>query len=166
VDEGSFRKDLYFRLNIVPLMLPQLCSRREDIPLLACHFLEKYAAEFDKRVNEFTPEAMEKLLIYDWPGNVRELEHVVERTVVLSEGEVIRAEEIIMPQSKAAQQRESFKEAKARVVAQFEQSYIQGLLLAHHGNITRAARAAQKNPRAFWHLIYKHEIDVQSFRSR
>jgi two-component system response regulator GlrR len=90
VDEGSFRKDLYFRLNIVPLMLPPLCSRREDIPLLACHFLEKYAAEFDKRVNEFTPEAMEKLLIYDWPGNVRELEHVVERVVVLSEGEATR----------------------------------------------------------------------------
>ncbi len=85
VDEGSFRKDLYFRLNIVPLMLPQLSSRREDIPLLACHFLEKYAAEFDKRVNEFTPETMEKLLIYDWPVNVREVEHVVERAVVLSE---------------------------------------------------------------------------------
>jgi two-component system response regulator GlrR len=94
------------------------------------------------------------------------LEHVVERTVVLSERNVISAEEIIMPRSKAAEQRESFKEAKARVVAQFERTYIQGLLLAHHGNITRAASAAQKNPRAFWHLIYKHEIDVQSFRAK
>jgi DNA-binding NtrC family response regulator len=166
VDQGKFRKDLYFRLNIVPLKLPLLRERREDIPPLAHHFLEKYAEEFDKQVNEFTPQAMEKLLMFEWPGNVRELEHVVERAVVLSEAEVIQATEIILHHSKDAKPRESFKEAKARVVAQFERSYIQGLLLAHHGNITRAARAAQKNPRAFWQLIYKHQIDVQSFRSK
>lgn len=166
VDQGNFRKDLFFRLNIVPLKLPPLHNRREDIPLLAGHFLAKYAEEFDRQVLEFATEAMEKLLMYDWPGNVRELEHVVERAVVLSEREVIGAAEIILPQSSAAQQRESFKEAKARVVAQFERSYIQGLLLAHHGNITRAAKAAQKNPRAFWHLIYKHDIDAQSFRAK
>lgn len=166
VHQGNFRKDLYFRLNIVPFMLPPLRDRREDIPLLAHHFLEKYAGEFDKQINEFTPEAMEKLLMYEWPGNVRELEYVVERAVVLCEAEIIDAADIFIPLLKAAEQRESFKEAKARVVAQFERSYIQGLLLAHHGNITRAARAAQKNPRAFWQLIYKHQIDVQSFRSK
>ncbi len=166
VHQGNFRKDLYFRLNIVPVILPLLRDRREDIPLLAGHFLEKYAQEFNKPVTEFTPEAMEKLLIYEWPGNVRELEYVVERAVVLCEAEIIDAADIVIPHSRAAEQRESFKEAKARVVAQFERSYIQGLLLAHHGNITRAARAAQKNPRAFWQLIYKHQTDVQSFRSK
>ena len=164
VRKEKFRQDLYYRLNIIPFMLPPLRDRREDIPLLALHFVDKYSVEFNKRVKGFASEAMGRLLLYEWPGNVRELEYVVERAVVLSEQAVIRGTDIDLPDRKAIESPESFKETKATVVAQFERSYIQGLLRAHQGNISRAARAAQKNRRAFWQLVRKHRIDVQSFK--
>lgn len=164
VIEGTFRRDLYYRLNVIPLALPPLRERRQDIPLLAHHFLAKYSQEFDMQTTGFTPGALQRLMLYEWPGNVRELEHVVERAVVLSEESVIRQANIVLPQTKAAEVNESFQEAKTRVINQFERSYIQGLLAAHQGNITRAANTAQKNRRAFWQLIRKHGIDVQQFK--
>jgi DNA-binding NtrC family response regulator len=162
---GRLRQDLYYRLNVIPLVLPPLRERREDIPLLARHFLAKYAAEFDKPMTDFSLDAMQKLVLYDWPGNVRELEHVVERAVVLSEQAVIRGAGIVLPRLEATACQESFQKAKAKVVAQFERTYIQGLLLAYQGNITKAAQAAQKNRRAFWQLMRKHQIDAHSFKS-
>ncbi|UCD83518.1 MAG: sigma-54-dependent Fis family transcriptional regulator [Deltaproteobacteria bacterium] len=164
VREGKFRQDLYYRLNIVPLMLPPLRERREDIPLLAHHFLEKHAFEFNKQVTGFASDAMRMLVLYKWPGNVRELEYVVERAVLFSEQAVIGGTDIFLPHPKATTGQESLKEAKAKVIAQFERTYIQELLLAYQGNITKAAQAAQKNRRAFWQLIRKHRIDVQSFK--
>jgi DNA-binding NtrC family response regulator len=162
--EKKFRQDLYYRLNIIPLMLPPLRERREDIPLLARHFLGKYAAEFNDQVTDFASEAMQIFLLYEWPGNVRELEYVVERAVVLSDLTVIQGADIVLPDRKATESQESFKEAKAKTIAQFERSYIQGLLVTCQGNISKAAQAAQKNRRAFWQLIRKHRIDVQSFK--
>ena len=164
VREGKLRKDLYYRLNIIPLMLPSLRERREDIPLLARHFLERYATEFNKQVTGFASDVFQILMLYDWPGNVRELEHVIERAVLFSEQTFIRGTDIILPRQKATERKESFKEAKANVINQFERTYIQGLLLAYQGNITKAAQAAQKNRRAFWQLIRKHQIDVHTFR--
>jgi DNA-binding NtrC family response regulator len=164
VTKGKFRDDLYYRLNIIPLMLPPLRERREDIPLLALHFVDKYAAEFNKRVKGYASEAMQILMLYEWPGNVRELEYVVERAVLLSEQAIIDGIDIVIPSRKGTEPPGSFKEAKATLIAQFERSYIQGLLLAHRGNISRAAQAAQKNRRAFWQLIRKHGIDVQNFK--
>jgi DNA-binding NtrC family response regulator len=165
VRKGKFRQDLYYRLNIIPLVLPPLRERRGDIPLLARHFMDKYAAEFNDRVTDFASEAMHLLMLYEWPGNVRELEYVVERAVVLSGQAVILGADIDLSDRRATECQESFKEAKANAIAQFERSYIQGLLVAHQGNISRAARAAHKNRRAFWQLIRKHRIDVQSFKS-
>lgn len=164
VREGKFRQDLYYRLNIIHLMLPPLRERREDIPLLARHFLAKYSAEFNKQLTDFAPDAMQKLVFYKWPGNIRELEHVVERAVVFSEQAVIQSADIVLPELKATTRQEPFKEAKAEVIAQFERTYIQGLLLAYKGNITKAAQASQKNRRAFWQLLRKHHINVQSFK--
>lgn len=161
---GKLRQDLYYRLNIVSLVLPPLRDRLDDILLIASHFLSQYADEFDKPQPQFSKEAIEKLLLYDWPGNVRELEHVILRAVVLSEQNVIEASEIDLPDSQPPQQSESFQKAKSRIVAQFEKSYIERLLLSHGGNITRAANASQKNRRTFWQLIRKHRIDVQSFK--
>jgi DNA-binding NtrC family response regulator len=165
VREGKFRQDLYYRLNIIPLALPPLRERREDIPALARHFLAKYAAEFERPAMEFSLEAMQKLLLHDWPGNVRELEHAVERAVVLSEQVIIQDVDIDVPGAEADGRPESFQEAKAKVIAQFEKTYIEGLLLAHQGNISQAAHAAQKNRRAFWQLVHKHRIDARSFKS-
>ncbi len=164
VREGKFRKDLYYRLNIIPFSLPPLRDRQEDIPLLAEHFLARYTSEYNKHIKGINPDAMQKLMLYEWPGNVRELEYVIERTIVLSENNLIQSDEIIIQNKKSDISQKSFKEAKAKVIAQFERSYIQGLLYTHQGNITRAAQIAKKNRRAFWQLICKHKIDVQSFK--
>ena len=96
---------------------------------------------------------------------MRELEHVIERAVILSEASAIKESEILLSHPNDLSGRAPFKEAKATVVEQFEKSYIQGLLVAFQGNITKAARAANKNRRAFWQLIRKHHIDVQSFKT-
>ncbi len=165
VKTGKFRQDLYYRLNIIHFVLPPLRERREDISLLAMHFLLKYADEYNKPAAEFSPDAMQFLLLFDWPGNVRELEHVIERAVVLSDQRTIRKEDIVLPSTKTAAHVESFQEAKDRVIAQFEITYIQTLLLAHCGNITKAAQAAKKNRRAFWELIRKHHINPESYKA-
>lgn len=163
---GKLRQDLYYRLNVIPLALPPLRERREDIPLLASHFLAKYAAEFNKPAIELSAQAMQKLLLYDWPGNVRELEHVIERAVVLCQQKLIRDSDITVQRVESKPQPQSFQEAKAEVVARFEKTYIQTLLVTYQGNITKAARASSKNRRAFWQLIRKYQIDVHSFKTR
>jgi DNA-binding NtrC family response regulator len=165
VKQGKFRQDLYYRLNVIPLSLPPLRDRKEDIPLLARHFLDQYGSEFSKQVKDFTPEAFQKLLLYDWPGNVRELENVVERAVIFSKQACIETEDLVLPCHGDLRVEQSFQKAKCTVIAAFERSYIHSLLLAHHGNISRAAKAAQKNRRAFWELIRKYKFDVQNFRS-
>lgn len=90
VEEGKFRDDLYYRLNIFPLTVPPLRERREDIPLLVRHFVNKYAVKIDRRIDEIASETMEALTTYNWPGNVRELQNVIERAVILTEGQVLR----------------------------------------------------------------------------
>jgi two-component system response regulator GlrR len=166
VDEGRLRRDLYYRLNVIPLRLPPLRERREDIPLLARHFLQKHALE---RRAELSPRALQSLLDYDWPGNVRELEHVVERAIVLSQDEeLIREHHVALPRSPErapSPVAATFQQAKADAVARFEAAYVRELLATHRGNISRAARAADKNRRAFWELIRKHGIDASSFRA-
>lgn len=163
VRRGRLRQDLYFRLNVIPLRLPPLRERREDIPLLARHFLDKYGADFGKGVAGFSQRAMQSLMLYDWPGNVRELEHIVERAVALSERSLIDEVDITLA-AELATPEESFREAKGRFVTDFERKYIQQLLAAHHGNITKASQAAKKNRRAFWQLIRKHKIDLRNFK--
>jgi DNA-binding NtrC family response regulator len=158
--EGRFRHDLYYRLNIIPLSLPPLRDRKGDIPLLAQHFLADYALEFNKHVEGLASEALQKLVAYDWPGNVRELENVIERAVVFSSQILLQSSDIILPYSEPLV-KESLRTAKSKVIAQFEKNYVQELLLAYRGNITKAAKAAQKNRRAFWELIRKYRINVQ-----
>ncbi len=166
LERGRLRRDLYYRLNVVPLALPPLRRRPEDVPLLARHFLARYGAELGRPAAELSDEAMHALLVHDWPGNVRELEHVVQRALVLSqERSRLGLEGCLLPTSEPGSGPMSFREAKARVVARFEKGYLERSLAAHDGNISRAARASQKNRRAFFELIKKHGIDVERFRS-
>jgi DNA-binding NtrC family response regulator len=165
VKDKKFREDLYYRLNIIPLHLPPLRERREDIPLLAQHFLNKYTSEFREQIRELAPESLRKLKAYEWPGNVRELENVIERAVIFSKRTWIGSDDIVLSGSGATSSQESFKAAKAKAVEQFEKQYIQNLLLTHHGNISRAAQAVHKNRRAFWELIRKYKIDIPSLKS-
>ncbi len=164
VDNGRVRQDLFYRLNIISLTLPPLRDRIEDIPLLARHFLTIYSRESEREIADFSDEAMHLLMVHSWPGNVRELEHVVERAVVLCHGETIQGQDLSLSNSQLDGRRESLQEAKAREIARFEKNYIQGVLSVCRGNITRAAQVAQKNRRAFWQLIQKHQIDVNRFK--
>jgi DNA-binding NtrC family response regulator len=164
ITSGKLRQDLYYRLNVIPVSIPPLRERRDDIALLARHFLLKYAVQFNKAMADFSEEAMQLLQLHDWPGNVRELEHIIERAVVLSEGRTIQAKDVAVSASSESDLHESFRDAKMKMTAVFEKTYIERLLLAHHGNISQAARAAQKNRRAFWELVRKYEIDVESFK--
>lgn len=165
VKSGKLRRDLYYRLNVIPLTLPALRDRGEDVLLLARHFLMKHATQLNKRIAGFSCSAMRKLYFYEWPGNVRELEHIVMRAVVLSNQPVIRADDITLEEQKHPALTESFQEAKGRIVEEFERTYIRSLLINCRGNISEAARRAGKNRRAFWELIRKHQISVKSLRS-
>ncbi|MCG8456296.1 MAG: sigma-54 dependent transcriptional regulator, partial [Holophagales bacterium] len=162
---GRLRPDLYYRLNVVPICLPPLRRRRQDIPLLALHFLSRYARQHGRSARAFSDEAMAGLVGHDWPGNVRELEHVVQCSVVLAEGRSqILADDSLLPRGPGGEGGLSFKEAKARAVATFERGYLEGLLARHGGNVARAARAARKHRRAVFELIRKHGIDVERYR--
>ncbi|HET9531790.1 MAG TPA: helix-turn-helix domain-containing protein, partial [Blastocatellia bacterium] len=134
-----------------------------DVVLLARHFLAKYSARFNRLARDFSPDALQKLLMYEWPGNIRELENVVEAAVALCDGPLIRASDLLFG-AQESQRPLSFREAKARTISEFERDYIVRLLYACGGNISEAARAAGKNRRAFWELIRKHRVDVREFR--
>jgi len=102
VGEGKFREDLYYRINVIPIQLPPLRERGEDVPLLAAHFLEKHAARAGKTVRGISQEAVDLLVAYAWPGNVRELENVIERCVALEQSPVVLAETLPVHISKGA----------------------------------------------------------------
>lgn len=160
---GRLRQDLYYRLNVITLTLPPLRERREDIPPLARHFLAKYAAQFDSPATDLSDRSLRFLLAHDWPGNVRELENMIARGVAMTDRELIEPDDLEAPNPNAAEASAptpSLREAKA----QFERSYIENLLLLHHGNITRAAETARKDRRAFWELMRKHKIDACRFK--
>jgi two-component system response regulator GlrR len=161
---GTFRQDLYYRLNVLCLKLPPLRERAEDIAPLALHFMRRYACRFDKPVHGFTPAALRALMLHDWPGNVRELQHLVERAVLLAAGPVLDAADLDLaaPHAPAL---ESFQASKARVIQHFERRYIETLLSSTQGNVADAARAAGKHRRAFFELIRKHRITPERFRS-
>jgi two-component system, NtrC family, response regulator GlrR len=164
VATGTLRRDLYYRLNVVPIVMPPLRERAEDVLLLAHHFLAEYAATLNSMVHEFSRAAQRKLILYSWPGNVRELQHVIERVVVFCTEKTVQERHIVFPSDKDQLGELSFQEMKARVISQFETTYIQNLLTACRGNISQAAHAAQKERRTFWQLVRKHKIDVRQFR--
>ena len=165
---GSFRQDLFYRLNVLTLTLPPLRERMGDIPLLAMHFLTQSAKEERRGTNALTPAALRSLINYAWPGNVRELRHVMQRAVLLATGALVQAQDIHLdgaPATATENAGESFRDAKARAVESFERQYLEQLLLQSQGNITRAARAAQKNRRAFFELLRRHGIEAAQYRA-
>jgi DNA-binding NtrC family response regulator len=162
IGDGSFREDLYYRLNIIPLTLPPLRERKEDIPLLVNHFLKRFAQEMQSPVESVSPLALQKLMSYDWPGNVRELENKIQQVVALSPTNVVLPEQVDLPASetiaRADGRLKSYREAKREVVTAFEVGYVTKLLAMTAGNISEAARLARKHRRAFWEIMKKHGI--------
>jgi DNA-binding NtrC family response regulator len=156
VERGNFRRDLYYRLNVVSLKLPALPGRADDIEALAHHFVATYAVKFHKPATELARPALRKLLLHDWPGNVRELQHTIERAVILAPGPVLRAADIPLDGRECVDSPgTSFQEAKARVVEQFERGYIIEPLRRCNGNISQASRESGKHRSAFFELMRK-----------
>lgn len=165
VKTGTFREDLYFRLHILSLPLPPLRERTEDIPLLAKYFLNKYCRRFRCDYKALSPAALMKLSSYAWPGNVRELEAVIQRAIVHSPVPLIQAEEIDLPTAVEIPSKRDFpfQALKRRAIDTFEKSYLSQLLITHRGNVSRAAKEAGKDRRAFRRLMEKHGLVRQQF---
>jgi DNA-binding NtrC family response regulator len=146
LQEGNFREDLYYRLNVFPLTIPPLRERREDIPFLAEHFLTKYAAELNSNVRAISHEAMEKLCGHNWPGNVRELENVMERSLVLATGEVLRPDDIRLDSGSRTTAMQGSQSVTSDFLPegvsleQHEQGLIREALRRAGGNKSQAAR--------------------------
>jgi two-component system response regulator GlrR len=158
---GQFRADLYYRLNVMTLEVPPLSKRREDIPLLAAHFLASVAKKNDKDITGFSPEAMELLLAAPWPGNVRHLQNVVEQAVVLATTPIVSAALIQMALRDRPQPLQSLDEARDR----FEQKYLIQLLQMTQGNVKQAANLARRNRTEFYKLLTRHKLIPSLFRS-
>ena len=157
---GRFREDLYYRLNVVGLTLPPLAARREDIPLLANHFLALLAARYGRAGGSFAPEAMQRLVAGAWKGNVRELQNVVEKCVALCPTPMIPATLVERAMEGPTDDMASFDEARRA----FELEYLTQLLRMTSGNVTQAARLAKRNRSDFYSLLGRHELDPAAFK--
>ncbi len=158
---GRFREDLYYRVNVVNLNLPPLAERREDIPLLAQHFLAALAEKYRKKVNGYASDAMEVLLKAAWPGNVRQLFNVVEKCVALSTTPIVPLALVERALNRPGEDMGSFDEARRA----FERDYLVQLLKMSAGNVTHAARIAKRNRSDFYTLLNRHQIDPSRFKT-
>ncbi len=170
IKEEVFREDLYYRLNIVPITLPTLKERQEDIPLLAVHFLKKYTEEMGKTIKGFTPEAMEKMMRYPWPGNIRELENVIERTVVMIDDEMVRVGHLILPGQRekeildnqipltSGELKGIKKQIREKAVEEIEKAFVLSALERHQWNVTRAAEEVGMLRPNFQALMRKYNL--------
>ncbi|OHB25639.1 MAG: two-component system response regulator GlrR [Desulfuromonadaceae bacterium GWC2_58_13] len=161
IASGRFRQDLYYRLNVVCLEVPNLNRRREDVPLLAEHFRQKLAARSGKKITGFSPDAMEVLLNAPWPGNIRQLINVIEQAVALSTTPVISADLLQSAIRDAPEKIPTFADARRK----FEQDYLVQLLQMTKGNVSRAARIAERNRTDFYKLLQRHHIVPTLFKT-
>ncbi|MDE2146946.1 MAG: sigma 54-interacting transcriptional regulator [Burkholderiales bacterium] len=158
--DGQFRQDLYYRLNVVTLALPTLAERREDIPLLAQHFLARLGAKHGKQLNGFAPEALARLATASWPGNVRQLHNVVEQVAALATTPLIPASLVQRALRTPEVEVLSYAEARRR----FEHDYLVGLLKLTDGQVADAARLAERNRTEFYRLLQRHRLTPGRFR--
>jgi two-component system response regulator GlrR len=162
VKAGKFREDLYYRIQVVPLHVPPLRERRDDIPVLAQHFLKESAARMNKQIRGFQREAIQKLTVYSWPGNVRELENVIEKAVVMATQDMITADSMPTLVTTGEGQFKPLTEAKE----EFEQNYLRELLQLTGGNISRAAQMAGRYRADFYKLLKKYGLHPSDSRLR
>jgi len=159
---NEFREDLYYRLNVVTLELPLLADRREDIPLLANHFLRHFPDATKKNVTGFSNEAMDAMLSASWPGNIRQLYNVVEQSVALSTTSLIPASLVQRALRNEPGEIPAFAEARS----QFEREYLTQLLQITQGNVTKASQIAKRNRTEFYKLLSKHHLEPSQFKKK
>jgi len=165
VKEGRFREDLFYRINVITIPLPPLRERKDDVPLLANHYLKHFSKGSINEVNGISKKAMELMERYQWPGNVRELQNVMERAVSLTDSNIIvprdlpqqirRAEELDVCPSPAGS---NYKKAKKNWMDFFEKRYLSDLLKRHNGNISKAALEAQVNRKTIHRRHTRHRL--------
>ena len=159
VDSGAFRNDLYYRLNVLPLQIPPLRQRQEDIPELATFFLQRFRRETKKTVRGFTDAAMETLLSYTWPGNVRELENAVERAVVICSDEYIAPSDLVLQNSAGASDDGYAERPLKEATTLFKKHFIEGALRSHAWNQTETAKVLGIQRTYLSRLIKELEIN-------
>ncbi|MEW6543270.1 MAG: sigma-54 dependent transcriptional regulator [Nitrospirota bacterium] len=155
VKGGAFREDLYYRIQVVPLAIPPLRERRDDIPVLAQHFLQQSAKRLNKQVRGFLPDAMHKLMVHTWPGNVRELENTIEKAVIMTTQDQIVPD--LIPDYAPAQG-ESGPKPLTEAKEEFEKNYLKEILRLTGGNISRAAQIAGRYRADFYKLLRKYGL--------
>jgi DNA-binding NtrC family response regulator len=166
---GSFRQDLYYRINVFPLQLPPLRERPEDIPLLVRHFITRYRDRLGKACDGISPAALARFQAYEFPGNVRELENKVHQAMVVAGGSVIEEADVSLPAGRPGGRgrvdlSRPFRELKQEAIDAFETQYLTELLREHQGNLAQAARAAGMDRKNLWSLVVRHGLDRAQFK--
>ncbi len=162
VRAGTFREDLYYRIQVIPIKIPSLRERKEDIPFLIDHFIRKYAKIMNKEVHGIDPNVVQLLMQRDWPGNVRELENRIEQAIVMAQGSTLGQSDFLFLQEEPEQSDfMTFKQAKNA----FEKQYVTHLLKLTGGHITNAANLAGKQRADLYNLMKKHKIQRDDFRN-
>ena len=161
VDAGNFRSNLFYRIHIIPIRMPPLRERKEDIPLLASYFLAKVAEKQKKPAKTLSPAAIQKLMLHPWPGNVRELENIIECAVVMSTEDVISEDLIILSSQEMTDHLfKPFRESKK----DFEKNYLIQLMKISRGNVSQASKLAGKYRADLYELLNKYHINPLDFR--
>ncbi len=161
VKKGLFREDLFYRIHVIPIYLPPLRERKEDLPPLVDYFLERLNKQMKRQIKGLTPEAMKKIMLHDWPGNVRELENTLEYAAAMARGDLI-TEEFVFPPRRGSSE-EPLKPLKEARDA-FERGYLIKLLEACRGNVSEAADLAGRYRTDFYALMKKHNLNAADFR--
>ena len=170
VAAGTFRQDLFYRINVFPLEILPLRRRQNDIPLLAHHFLLKHRTRIGKDVDGFSPQAISRLVAYDFPGNVRELENKIHQGLVMAQGPLIGSQDLSLgDELPGADEGEldlsrAFRDLKREMIEVFEHRYVVALLKDHGGNVAAAARRAGMDRKNLWSMAKKYKVDVDAIR--
>ncbi len=170
IRERLFREDLFYRLNVVPIKLPPLRERLDDVPLLASHFVKKYCDRNKKELMSFSPQALSSLARYSFPGNVRELENIIERAVIMEKGDTIRRIDLGPPGAgpglaqPALGDLQPFPKMKAECVERFEREYLSRVLRMYHGNISKSAQHAGINIKNFHEKMARYGLKKEEFK--
>ncbi|MBW2092702.1 MAG: sigma 54-interacting transcriptional regulator, partial [Deltaproteobacteria bacterium] len=164
MEQGEFREDLYWRLNVFPIFLPPLRERPTDILLLADHFVEQYAQQHQKDVRRLSTAAIDALTSYHWPGNVRELENCIERAVLLSTEGVIHAYHLPPTLQTAEGSETGISTSLDEAIAKVERDLISDALKSSRGNMAQAARILKSTERIIRYKVKKYDLDPRRFR--
>jgi len=160
VNNGTFRKDLFYKIHVAPIYLPPIRERKDDIPLLATYFLTDFCKVLKKNVIGFTPAAIQRMNLYDWPGNIRELQNKIEHAVIMTNKDIIATEDIFTDANMLKNAFNSYKDAKER----FEREYLENLLKMCKGNITSVSKMAKRYRADIYKLVKKYNISPDQYK--